>query len=417
MRCGLLGQSLKHSYSPAIHKALGGGYDYELFEIEPENLETFLKSKVWDGLNVTIPYKQAVIPYCAELSETARAIGSVNTILRRPDGSLFGDNTDAAGFKAMLRRSGCALAGKKVLVLGSGGSSLTVCHVLQEERAGEIIVISRKGEHSYETLDHHTDAQVIVNTTPLGMYPHVGECSVDITQFPSLECVLDLVYNPARTRLLLDAEAQGILHENGLSMLVGQAAAAANLFVGDDAHIMPCGYIVPFDDVTYILRQQMENLILIGMPGSGKSTIGQLLADCLDRPFVDTDAEIERLAGTTIPEIFEHEGEDAFRIRETEVLARWGKESGLVIATGGGVVTREENYSHLHQNGRLVFLERERKHLDRTDRPLSQGDLQELYNNRLPKYQRFADCTVQNAGLARVVANKVLEAFHETFRD
>jgi len=411
MHCGLLGQSLKHSYSPAIHKALGGGYDYGLFEIEPENLETFLKNGMWDGLNVTIPYKQAVIPYCTELSETAKAIGSVNTILRRPDGSLFGDNTDAAGFKAMLRRSGCDLAGKKVLVLGSGGSSLTVCHILREERAGEIIVISRRGEHTYETLDRHADAQVIVNTTPLGMYPHVGESAVDITQFSDLMCILDLVYNPARTRLLLDAEIQGISHENGLSMLVGQAAAAAGLFVGGDAHI------VPSDNVLNLLRQQMENLILIGMPGSGKSTIGRLLADCLNRPFVDTDAEIERLAGMTIPEIFKREGEEAFRARETEVLAQWGKESGLIIATGGGVVTREKNYPHLHQNGRLVFLERSLEKLDRTDRPLSKGDLQELYNNRLPQYQRFADCMVRNAGSAINVANKVWEAFNETLCD
>ena len=411
MRCGLLGQSLKHSYSPMIHQALGGGYSYALFEVEPEDLEAFLNSDHWDGLNVTIPYKQAVIPFCDALSETATVIGSVNTIIRRPDGRLVGDNTDAAGFQAMLRRSGITVFGKKVLVLGSGGSSRTVCHVLREEGAGEITVISRRGEHTYETLDRHRSAQVIVNTTPVGMYPHVGETPIDLAQFPKLEGALDLIYNPARTHLLIEAEARGIPHMGGLPMLVGQAAAAANLFVGDAA------LSVPQDDVTHLLRQKMENLILIGMPGSGKSTIGRLLAERLDRPFIDTDKEIEKAAGRTIPEIFAQEGEAGFRTLETEILAAWGKQSGLVIATGGGIVTRAENYPHLHQNGRLVFLERPPEHLARSGRPLSQGDLGEMYKTRLPQYRRFADCTVQSEGTPETTANKVWETFDETLRD
>ena len=411
MRCGLLGQSLTHSYSPEIHEALGRGYSYALFEVEPENVEAFLKSDTWDGLNVTIPYKQAVIPFCDTLSETAAAIGSINTLIRNPDGSIHGDNTDAAGFETMLRRSGIAVRGKKVLILGSGGSSLTVRHVLRESDAGEIITISRRGKHTYETIAQHTDADIIVNTTPVGMYPHVGESPVDLAQFPHLTGVLDLIYNPARTRLLMDAEARGIPHINGLSALVGQAARAAERFSGQ--HISP----EREDEVISLLRRKMENLILVGMPGCGKTTIGTLLAKLLDRPLMDTDIEIEQTAGMTIPEIFEQEGEAKFRLRETEALARWGKESGLVIATGGGAVTREGNYPHLYQNGTLIFLERPLELLDRKGRPLSQGDLQAMYENRLPKYRRFADWTEYNESTIEAVANSALEAFYETLRE
>jgi len=417
MRCGLLGRTLKHSYSPAIHKALGGGYSYELFEIEPDDLSTFMESDIWDGLNVTIPYKQAVIPFCADLSPTAKAIGSVNTITRRPDGSLYGDNTDAAGFLAMLQQSSIDVRGKKVLVLGSGGSSLTVCHVLQEQGAGEIIVISRHGEHTYETLDRHRDTQIIVNTTPVGMYPHTDQSPINIAGFPHLEGVLDLIYNPARTRLLMDAETRGMPHQGGLPMLVGQAHAAAKRFVGRDALGAPSLPTTTPNAIVNLLRRQTENIILIGMPGSGKSHIGYLLHECTDCPLVDTDHEIEKAAGISIPELFRREGEAGFRARETAVLEQWGKESGLIIATGGGVVTREENYPHLHQNGTIFFLERPISQLARKGRPLSQGDLDEMYARRLPQYQRFADCTIQNQGEPDVVADKILEVFDEIHCD
>ena len=406
-RCGLLGQTLKHSYSPAIHRALGVGYSYELFEVEPENLAVFMSNTDWDGLNVTIPYKQAVIPYCASLSPDAIAIGSVNTIVRSSDGDLYGDNTDAVGFLAMLRQSGIAVTGKKVLVLGSGGSSLTVRHVLKNQHAGEIIIISRHGEETYETIDRHKDAQIIVNTTPVGMYPSTGMSPIELDRFPMLEGVLDIIYNPARTRLLIDAETRGIPNIGGLSMLVGQAAEAAAMF---------CGVVMDGQreqKIIHMLQEQMENIILIGMPGSGKSVIGQLLAKQLNRPFVDIDNEIEKTAGRTIPEIFEQDGEEYFRKMETQAIERWGKESGLVIATGGGAVTREENYCHMHQNGRIVFIKRDVSKLERSDRPLSQGDMQAMYEQRFPLYKRFADYTVQNERELQDVVDQLVKEWSQ----
>jgi len=411
-KCGLLGRTLKHSYSPAIHAALGGDYRYELFEVEPNDLGIFLETGDFHGLNVTIPYKTAVIPFCKELSPEAAAIGSVNTLLRRPDGSLYGDNTDAMGFRAMLDRSGIDVRGKKALILGSGGSSLTVNYVLQNLGAKEITTISRSGTHTYETLDRHADAQVLVNTTPVGMYPNTGVMSVDVIQFPHLEGVLDIIYNPARTRLMQAAEARGIPCMGGLSMLVGQAAGAAEQFMGR-AISDPAA----FDNALTLLRRQTENLILIGMPGCGKSTVGRRLAEQLGRPFIDTDREVEQAAGLSIPELFKREGEAGFRARETAVMEQWGKESGLVIATGGGVVTRAENYPHLHQNGRIFFLERPLSYLARKDRPLSQGDLSEMYKRRLPQYRQFADRIIANKKRAKAAADQIVEVFYEILSD
>ncbi|MCL2563552.1 MAG: shikimate kinase [Oscillospiraceae bacterium] len=409
MLCGLLGRTLTHSYSPAIHEALGGGYNYELFEVEPDNLPAFLERDNIHGLNVTIPYKRAVLPYCAELSPTAATIGSVNTLLRRPGGTLYGDNTDAMGFLAMLHRSGIVVEGKKVLVLGSGGSGRTVCHVLQRQYAGEIVTISRSGSNRYDNLDRHADAHVIVNTTPVGMFPMTGETPIDLDRFPRLEGVLDLIYNPARTRLLLDAEARGIPHIGGLPMLVGQAAGAATLFSGLE---------IPREReqaALHELRHRMENLILIGMPGSGKTTVGRLAAKRLGRPFLDADLALEAAAGNTIPEIFRAEGETGFRRRETLVLKTLGKQSGLVIATGGGAVTQLENYPHLHQNGLIICLERDLTDLPREGRPLSQAaSLGTMYAKRRPLYRHFADRTVANIGDPKAVADKVLEVFYET---
>lgn len=411
LRCGLLGRKLGHSYSPAIHRALAD-YRYELIEVEPEELGAFLKKGEFHGLNVTIPYKTAVIPFCAELSPRAQEIGSVNTLLRRSDGSLFGDNTDAIGFAQMLEDCKLDVKGKKALVLGSGGASLTVCHVLKERSAGEVIIISRHGKNHYENLSLHQDAQVIINTTPVGMYPDTGTAPIDLCQFPHCEGVMDLIYNPARTKLLLDAETLGIAHCGGLSMLVHQAKAAAERFTGTKIEASRANAVLRS------LRCQMENIVLVGMPGCGKSTVGRLLAQTLNRSFVDADLVLEEEAGFSIPEIFEKEGEAGFRNRETAVLKRLGKESGLVLATGGGCVTREENYFALHQNGIIIFLERNTALLEREGRPLSQEvDLDEMAKARLPLYRRFADLSVINDAEAEQVAARIWEAVHEVIGD
>ena len=406
-RCGLLGRKLSHSFSPFIHNAFGG-YCYELFEIEPEQLSDFMLKRDFHGINVTIPYKKDVIPFCAELSESAKAIGSVNTLLRRPDGTLFGDNTDAAGFAAMIKQSGIDPRGKKVLVLGSGGSSLTACYVLKNHGAGEIVVVSRSGENNYENINLNRDAQIIVNTTPIGMYPNTGDSPVDISCFGSLSGVLDIVYNPARTRLLMQAEALEIPHLGGLTMLVSQARAANELFSGRKSD-------KPSEaDVIRRLQQSTENIILIGMPGCGKSTIGRALAEIADKKFKDSDLEIEKTVGCGIPEIFEAEGEESFRKRESEILESLGRMSGLVIATGGGCVTREVNYFHLRQNGIIVFLERDIDNLERNGRPLSQdADLSAMYEKRLPIYRRFSDIAISNDADPHTIAKNILEKAYE----
>lgn len=402
MKCGLLGRKLGHSYSPQIHAALAD-YSYGLFEKEPEELGSFLENGDFSGLNVTIPYKKAVIPYLSELSPTAARLGAVNTVVRRSDGSLMGHNTDYFGFRSMVEKSGLSPAGKKALVLGSGGASNTAVAVL-EEMGAETVVISRNGENHYGNLHLHADAAILVNATPVGMYPNVGVSPVDLSKFPHLEGVLDVVYNPARTQLLLDAEARGLVAMNGLWMLVAQAKESAEWFTGS---------AIPDDRIAAIhraLKAQMENIILIGMPGSGKSTVGGLLAARLGRELVDADAEIVRAAGKSIPKIFGESGEAGFRSIETQVLSELGKRSGLIIATGGGCVTREENYPLLHQNGTIFRLDRAIRDLPTDGRPLSQsGKLEEMYRVRKPLYDRFADHTIDNNGEPKTAADAIVK--------
>lgn len=341
LRCGLLGETLGHSYSPMIHHALGE-YDYRLFEIPKEDLDAFLRSDCWDGLNVTIPYKKAVVSCCGELSKAAERLQSVNTLVHRPDGTLYGDNTDLFGFLYMVRRSGIDSAGKKALVLGSGGASVTVKAAL-EQLGADVTVISRSGPDDYDHLDRHADAQIIVNTTPVGMYPHNGAAAVDLRLFPQCEGVLDIVYNPALTALLLQAEKLNIPHAGGLSMLVAQAKRSSEQFtgtvIGDEA----------LERVERTVNHRLRNIILIGMPGSGKSAVAAALGKALGREVVEADELISQRTGMSIPEIFARSGEETFRKLETEVLAEQGKRSGIILSTGGGCVTQAENYPLLHQ--------------------------------------------------------------------
>ena len=403
LKCGLLGEKLGHSYSPQIHSMLAD-YEYKLFEKSPEELEDFLKSGEFDGLNVTIPYKKSVMPYCAELSPTAAQIGSVNTIVRRSDGSLYGDNTDAFGFENLIVHNGIEVKGKKALVLGTGGASVTAQAVLKNLGASEVVVISRKGEDNYENIAKHADAGIIANTTPVGMYPNNGKAAVDLTQFPKLSGVLDVVYNPARTALLLQAEKLCIPCAGGLYMLVSQAKRSCELFTGKS---IPDSEI---DRIERVLSHQMQNIVIIGMPGSGKTAVSTMLAERLGRKIFDTDTIVSEKAGVTIPEIFAAQGEAGFRKLETEATAEVGKLSGNIISTGGGVVTVADNYELLHQNGVIVWIERDTNKLARDGRPISlSSDLNELYAARLPLYERFADIKADNNGDINDTVNAIME--------
>ena len=400
MKFGLLGGHLGHSYSPMIFDLMGG-YEYLLHEREPEGIEDLLKNEPFDGLNVTIPYKKEVLPYLDEVDPLALRLGAVNTIVKR-GGRLTGYNSDYYGFASMVRHTHIDVAGKKVLVLGSGGASVTVCAVL-EDLGAKVVVISRTGENHYGNLHLHADAAVIVNTTPVGMYPNNGAAPLNVGRFPELEGVLDLIYNPARTQLLLDCEKYGIPGFNGLWMLVAQAKKSAEWFLG---HELPEDLI---RDIHWKLRDKMENIALVGMAGCGKSSIGRLLAKETNKEFVDSDAQIERLAGKTIPEIFAQDGEEEFRRLETQVLSELGKRSGLVIATGGGCVTRERNYPLLHQNSRIIWLQRCPARLPIEGRPLSQKTTPaKLYDQRKPMYKAFSDAAIGNDGTRGETLTEIL---------
>lgn len=391
---GLLGEHLGHSFSPQIHKAIGG-YDYGLFEVAPADLGAFLSSGPFRAINVTIPYKKAVIPYCAELSSQAAEIGSVNTIVRRPDGTLFGDNTDYYGFVYTVRNSGVSVAGKKCVVFGDGGVAPTVRTVLRDLQAGEIVTVSRKGENNFENLSRHYDAQILVNATPVGMYPKNGETVAQLAPFARLEAAFDLVYNPSVTEFLRQAAEQGAAAVNGLGMLVAQAKRASEIFRDVE---LPEAVIEPLR--ARIARQEM-NIALIGMAGSGKTTIGRALAALTGRKFIDCDDLIPQYAGgKSIQDIFAQDGEDAFRKIETAVLRDVSKESGMVIATGGGVVTRPENLPLLRQNSLTVLLKRPVEELSSDGRPMSQKHgAAALYEQRRPLYEAWGEFAFDCVGV------------------
>ena len=422
---GLLGKRLGHSYSPLIHAWLHG-FPYACYEIAPGDVAAFLRETDLDGINVTIPYKQTVLSSCTWLSETAKRIGCVNTLVRCPDG-WHGYNTDHYGFCAMLRHAGIDPAGRSALVLGDGGASRTVRTVLRDLGAAEVTVMTRhpagqdRGQDtgqpcrqitghaagvSFDTYDHlqtHRNAEIIINTTPAGMYPGNGEALLDPADFPECRGVADLIYNPARSELLLRAERAGIPYTGGMHMLVSQAARSAELWLGRK---IPEQEII---SVREMLEREMQNIILIGMPGSGKTAVGKALAEKTGRAFLDADEELEKRTGRTILEIFDEEGENGFRRYETEVLSELGRNSGCVIATGGGCVTRKENYPLLHQNGCIVWIRRDPAELPSDGRPLSRTrDLKEMYKERRPLYEQFADLSVLNEDSPVAAADRIV---------
>lgn len=386
----LLGGAVKQSYSPRIHRKFGN-YIYELRAIKEEELEPILRSGEYRGFNITIPYKIKAMEICDQVSEEAGKIGCVNTIIRKRDGTLWGYNTDYFGFRYLMEKNQIDPKGKKCLVLGSGGSSLTVRAVLQDMGAGEIVVISRKGKNNYDNIGIHRDARIIVNTTPVGMYPNNGGKVVDIRKFPHLDGAVDLIYNPIRTQLVLDAMKKDIPAAGGLAMLVAQAKAASELFQAkkiDDEEIR-----VVKDEI----QNELLNLVLIGMPGAGKSYIGRKMAESRGREFIDTDVLIAEREGRSIDEIFETDGEEYFRKLETEVLREACVRSGLVIAAGGGIVTQKRNYDIIRQNSIVIWVRRDLDQLETEGRPLLRKTTPDaMYEERKEAYESWSDFFIDN---------------------
>ena len=387
---GLIGKTLKHSYSGKIHAMLGE-YSYSLVEIMENDLEKFVNSKEYKGYNVTIPYKELIIPYLDELDKSVQEIGAVNTVVNK-NGKLIGYNTDIFGMDYAMQRAGIELKDKVVLILGSGGTSKTATALAKSKGAKKVLILSRNGEINYQNYMDNKDVQVIVNTTPIGMYPNNYDCKIDLDSFPLLQGVFDAVYNPSLTYLTYLAKKKGIKYSNGLPMLVAQAKGAMELFLEREVsnHII--------EKVLSVLEKQTLNIVLIGMSGVGKSTIAKVLAKSLDRDLVDTDQQIEQKTGKDIPTIFAQSGEEYFREIEREVLNEIGVLTGKIIATGGGVVTKECNYFPLKQNGLIFFIERDLDKVSRKGRPLatSLDAVKALFEKRKPTYQAFADYTVLN---------------------
>lgn len=410
---GLLGRKLGHSWSVPIHKALGCA-DYRLIELEPEQLGDFLRREDIGGLNVTIPYKRDVMQFCDVIDPAAETIGSVNTLVRR-DGRLYGYNTDIDGFLYMLRRAKISLAGKKVLILGSGGASLTAQAAARQEGAREIAVLSHSDLDHCEFINHR-DAEALVNTTPVGMWPALDGLSMNLRNLPSITDVVDVIYNPGRTSLLLQAEEMDgepryrrhFRWTGGLPMLVQQARRAEELFFGRS---------IPDEEAEKLIAQlwrDQTNLVLIGMPGSGKTTVGRELARLSGKSFVDVDEEIAQAAGKPIPEIFAQEGEEAFRMLENRILKEVCAQSGRVIATGGGVVLHMENWKTMRRTGWVYRLERRLEDLATEGRPLSKsGNLAKMEQIRGPLYRAAADAAVQNDISPEETAAKIWRDFCE----
>ena len=402
---GCIGEHLSHSFSREIHEALGD-IPYELREIAPEDVGAFLRERSFRGINVTIPYKQAVIPFLDEISPGARSIGAVNTIVNRA-GRLYGYNTDADGLSRLIRRTGIAMEGKRVLILGTGGTARTAAYVAKALGSGRIEQVSRTGRNgalTYAAARTRTDTDVIIHCTPCGMYPHAEESPLSLDAFPALSGVVDVIYNPLRSRLVMQAAARGIPAAGGLYMLVAQAVRAAEIF--RDTAFPPERTEALY---TRILREK-ENVVLIGMPGSGKSAVGAALARRTGRPLADTDRWIEEKAGMSIPDLFRQAGEGGFRQWEARAVAELSARTGWIIATGGGTVLRKENVDALRRNGCLVWLDRDPAELQPTlDRPLAdtQEKILRLYQQRTPLYRAAADCRLAVEGTPEDMAQAI----------
>lgn len=408
---GCIGEKLSHSFSKQIHAMLFD-YDYELLEVEKQKLDEFMKKREFKAINVTIPYKEDVIPYLDYISDRAKSIGAVNTIINE-NGRLLGFNTDFSGLTALIEKNGITFKGKKVLILGSGGTSKTALAVSRALNAKEVYRVSRTKKEGLITYDEakalHSDADIIINTTPLGMFPNKRESAVDINDFQNLSAVLDAVYNPLRSKLICDAEKKGIKAVGGLYMLVAQGAHAAELFTGEK---------LPQKKIEEVYKNMVfsrQNIVLIGMAGCGKTTIGKILAEKLDMNFVDTDEKIIEKAKMPIPEIFEKYGEEHFRMLESKVIEEISKLQNTVIATGGGAVLKRENVLALRGNGRIYFLDRPLEQIIPTsDRPLSSSReaLEKRYGERYEIYKSSCTVHLKTGGIAEQTAEIIKEEFY-----
>ncbi len=405
MKYGLIGEKLGHSFSGPIHESLAD-YTYEIKEIPGNDLDSFMRAKDFLGINVTIPYKQSVIPYLDFISEDAQRIGAVNTIVNR-EGRLYGYNTDFGGMKMLIGKQGLSYEGSKVVILGSGGTAKTAKAVAYSLGAKEIITVSRRGEVNYENLlSLHGDCDYIINTTPCGMYPNTDESAVDVTLFKNLKGVTDAVYNPLKTKLSLDCERQGIKCECGLYMLVAQAVLASQIFTGEAFDVEKTA-----DEIYGRILSEKRNIVLIGMPGSGKTTVGKDLAESLGKTFTDTDDIITDEYGC-ISDIFAQKGEAFFRDIESVAVKKVALQNGLVIATGGGAVLRQENVEYLKHNGMIFFLDRPLEDIMPTDdRPLSRDfeALKKRYEERYDIYLSACDEKIEIDGKVENAVSRITE--------
>ena len=412
MKYGCIGEVLGHSFSKEIHAKIAD-YEYELCEVKRDDFDRFMKERSFSGINVTIPYKSAVIPYLYEIDASAKSIGAVNTVLNK-DGKLYGYNTDYYGMRFLIEHLGLKLSDRKVVILGTGGTSKTALAVATNIGASEVLRVSRDGKEGCityaELYEYHNDADIIINTTPCGMYPHGDECPVDLSKFPRLWGVIDAIYNPLRTVIVTEALKRGLKAEGGLFMLVAQAVRAAEIFLGT--------YFS--DEFTEEIYKKMltskENIVLTGMPGSGKTTIGKILSEKLSREFIDTDLLIEKETGLTPSEIFAKYGEAEFRRVEAKIIKDISPKTSAIIATGGGAILSGENIDALKQNGRIFFIDRPLCNLMPTDdRPLARDReaIEKRYNERYEIYCGTCDVKIANETDAVTAANKIIEEFEK----